>query len=79
MARSLRVSVVCVLEGLRRLHRARKPTASNSPPAIAKAGDMWQEWAGVRPERLFAQPWSYDILLGAVLRCDVPRTMVVPV
>ena len=26
-------SVLCVLDGLRRLRRARKPTASNSPPA----------------------------------------------
>ena len=36
------VSIVCVLEGLRRLRLARKPTASYSPPAGTKAGDIWQ-------------------------------------
>ena len=36
------VSVVCVLEGLRGLRLARKPTASYSPPAGIKAGDIWQ-------------------------------------
>ena len=46
---------------------------------IARPGDIWQEWAGVRPERVFAQPWSSEVLLGAVLdamvRCDVCITV----
>ena len=48
------VSVPCVLEGLRRLRLVRKPTASYSPPAGKKAGDIcqgvgwWSPGAGLR-------------------------------
>ena len=74
------VSVVCVLEGLRRLRLARKPTAFYSPSAGTKAGDIGREWAGGRPERVFALPCSCDVLLAAVdpqvmwwWRCDAGR------
>ena len=54
MARSLRV--VYVLEGLRHQRCAHKPTTSYSPPAVIKAGNIWQGWADGRPELVFALP-----------------------
>ena len=40
---------------LRRPRRARKPTASKDHRRlIIKTGDIWQEWADLRPEQVFA-------------------------
>ena len=68
------VSVVCVLEGLRCLRRACKPTASKSSPAGIKAGDNWQEWADGRPEQVFtpslgAPMFFWELSIGEAMRC----------
>ena len=62
----VRCPVVCV-RSVSRLRRTRKPTASKDHRRLTtKAGDIWQEWAGGRPEGVFARPWNSDVLLGAV-------------
>ena len=48
------------------------PASQQFPRAhwlITKAGVIWQERASVHPERVFAHPWSSEVLLGA-MRCD---------
>ena len=68
------VSVVCVLEDLRH-HLAHKPTASYSPPAGIKAGDIWQEvgrWSpgmGLR-SALEAPKFLLGAFLINAMQCD---------
>ena len=51
---------------LRRLRRARKPTASKNPPADHQGRGHLAGVADVRSERVFARPWSSEVLLWAV-------------